>query len=392
MVITNYACAMCTQSGSDIDLKRCSKCLTTCYCSRECQIRHWKTHKAECIKYAAPSTVSQKLPIDGLNQDQMIQRPFEITKIMGKGHGVLATCKILKGTRILSEKPIFVVPRTVNDLDIVERVIIKSLARLDEGQRKAFFALTNIHGTKHSAALGIARTNILPLGAAAVEGGLFLQASRFNHACSHNAQNTWNTDTNQLTIHAFKDIEAGEEICISYLDGSENYRTRQRNLKDRFAFECSCNLCLLPPTQRRESDARLDEITRLDTIIGDGVGIVTTPMAYLHHVYTIVRLLEEEHIADARVPRAYYDALQITIAHGDQARAKVFAERAYAARVVVEGEDSPETRRLKSFMENPSIHRLYGTTKKWRQDSKKIPRDMCATDFEGWLWKKKLLS
>jgi hypothetical protein len=136
---------------------------------------------------------------------------------------------------------------------------------------------------------------------------------------------------------------------------------------------------------------RLDEITRLDAIIGDGMSIVTTPVTCLHHVCAIVRLLEEEDATDARVPSAYYDALQIAIAHGDQARAKVFAERAYAARVVLEGGDSPEAKRLKGFVERPDTHRLFGTTKKWRQEVKKVLQNASAAEFEGWLWKKKLL-
>ncbi|KAF1845543.1 SET domain-containing protein [Cucurbitaria berberidis CBS 394.84] len=363
-------CALCSQSGLDSDLKRCARCLTTYYCSRECQRQHWKAHKAECITNA--------------------QRIYEVRSIPGKGQGMIAKCKIPRGTRIISEKPIFIVPRGVNDMDALENAILKDVARLSAEQRKAFFALHNIHGEKHDPALGIARTNALPLGAGALESGVFLQASRINHACSSNAQNTWNTNTKQLTIHACKDINAGEEICISYLDSSENYASRQRDLKAGFGFDCTCKLCVLPPPQRQQSDARLDEITKLDDIVGDGMSIIARPMTCLHHVHTIIQLLKEEHFTDARVARAYYDALQIAIANGDQARAKVFADRACAERVVLEGEDSPEAKRLKGFGENPSTHMLYGTKMGWKQDVKKVPRNMSATDFESWLWRKKL--
>jgi hypothetical protein len=66
----------------------------------------------------------------------------------------------------------------VSDIGGLGKAITKKLARLDEGQRTAFFALHNIHGDKQDTALGIARTNILPLDAQATEGGLFLQACR----------------------------------------------------------------------------------------------------------------------------------------------------------------------------------------------------------------------
>jgi len=56
--------------------------------------------------------------------------------------------------------------------------------------------------------------NVLPLGSGAPEGGLFLQASRINHPCRHNAQNTWSANIKRLTIHALRDIE-GQEIAIA---------------------------------------------------------------------------------------------------------------------------------------------------------------------------------
>jgi hypothetical protein len=40
-------CAVC---GSTAGLKACSRCRAVHYCSREHQLSHWKTHKAECVK------------------------------------------------------------------------------------------------------------------------------------------------------------------------------------------------------------------------------------------------------------------------------------------------------------------------------------------------------
>jgi hypothetical protein len=57
----------------------------------------------------------------------------------------------------------------------------------------------------------------------------------------------------------------------------------------------------------------------------------------LHLLREMFRLVREEDICDASISRAYYDAFQIAIGHGDKARAKVFAERAYMARMIVEG-------------------------------------------------------
>ena len=40
----------CVVCGSTVGLKTCSRCRAVHYCSREHQLSHWKTHKAECVK------------------------------------------------------------------------------------------------------------------------------------------------------------------------------------------------------------------------------------------------------------------------------------------------------------------------------------------------------
>ena len=52
---TTARCANCAklQSDSGVNLKRCAKCQTTHYCSRECQKTNWKAHKKICASNAA---------------------------------------------------------------------------------------------------------------------------------------------------------------------------------------------------------------------------------------------------------------------------------------------------------------------------------------------------
>jgi hypothetical protein len=139
-----------------------------------------------------------------------------------------------KGTRLLSEVPIFRVPRDTTDIEALERIVANEVKCLNDDQQRTFFDLTNIYGNAHSQSLGIARTNVLPLGSNASSGGLFLEASRINHSCRHNAQNTWNENIGRLTIHALRDIEAGQEITVSYLASTSEYAERQRFLKEKF--------------------------------------------------------------------------------------------------------------------------------------------------------------
>jgi len=73
---------------------------------------------------------------------------FYTTKaIAGKGKGLVAITKIPKGTRMLSEVPIFRVPWKYSDIKAVERIVAKEVECLNEDQQRAFFDLSNIHDT-----------------------------------------------------------------------------------------------------------------------------------------------------------------------------------------------------------------------------------------------------
>jgi hypothetical protein len=309
---------------------------------------------------------------------------YAIQSIPGKGQGLIATSKIPKGTRILSEAPIFKVSYNVPDFKIINNFIIKELKRLNKTHQRAFFSLHNAYGRDNSPFLGIARTNALPLGCGAGEGGIFLEASRINHSCRNNSQNTWNENIGRLTIHALRDIEEGQEITISYLGSMMEYAERQRSLKRSFFFDCRCELCSIPVARRKESDVRLKKIQLIDDALGYLNDAMSDYKGGLHLVHTIFRLFKEEGQWDASVPRAYYDAFQIAIANGDETRARIFAERAYAARVVVEGDDSPEAVRLAQLVDKPTQHRLYGLFVD-NPEEVEIPQGLDESTFEDWL-------
>jgi hypothetical protein len=314
---------------------------------------------------------------------------YILTALPGKGQGLIAVQDIPKGTRIISEKPLFRIPKSGIGIEqpALERAIDRKLNLLSQDDQRAFLSLYNNAPGGSYPLSGIVKTNALPLGTTASEGGLFPEASRINHACVPNCQHTWNDSIGEETIHAVRSITKGEEITISYAD-TGTFENRRRHLKKSFAFDCTCKLCSLPEAARAVSDNRQSEITRLDELLGDGSRLLSNPAKCLEDVHTLLKLLEAENITDARVPRAYYDALQIAIAHGDQARAKVFAQKAYDARLCCEGDDSPLTIRMKSLVARPAEHRLFGTSSRWRLSEKMIPKTLEGEEFEAWLWRR----
>jgi hypothetical protein len=92
--------------------------------------------------------------------------------------------------------------------------------------------------------------------------GVFPLAARVNHSCRPNVAQTWNANLNQLTIHAIRDIQSGEELCDSYVLLLEDSETRQVGL-DAYGFVCGCEVCGGSEEERRMSDERRLMIKRL---------------------------------------------------------------------------------------------------------------------------------
>uniref|UniRef100_A0A8B9G596 Protein-lysine N-trimethyltransferase SMYD5 n=1 Tax=Amazona collaria TaxID=241587 RepID=A0A8B9G596_9PSIT len=80
-----------------------------------------------------------------------------------------------------------------------------------------------------------------------------------NHSCIPNAETSFPENNFLLHLTALEDIEAGEEICISYLDCCQRERSRHsRNkiLRENYLFTCSCPKCL---AQADDADLTSDE-------------------------------------------------------------------------------------------------------------------------------------
>ncbi|CZR56199.1 uncharacterized protein PAC_06087 [Phialocephala subalpina] len=284
-------------------------------------------------------------------QSTICDRLYIIQEIPGKDYGLVAATTVTKGTRILSESPLF-----------------RKVATLWEEQRQAFLSLRNSFEDEDGLELGRVQTNALPLGSDATTSGILLDSSRINHSCNTNTQNTWNENLQKLTIHTIQDITKGDEIIIFSLPAE--------------TAAPACTLCRPTSTLLVPAVSAPCPLTSARRAIKDGTrsrGLTT-------------QLVTEqgEGLVDASVPRAYYDAFQIAITHGDITRAKVSAERAASTREILVGNDSPMVQRMKSLARNLSQHMADGYSMKWRTAEDDIPRELSKNEFEPWLWKKEI--
>ena len=358
------------------------------------QVRHLRLlDERECLTLAKRDELV--IPATGATIAQAVLRTdplkeidvplFEIMDIPGKGKGLVSRFNLSKGTRVVHEKPLFTT-QPLSSKSMLESDIATKLKKLSKNQQRDFLQLHNNHPGNFPFS-GIVRTNALPCGVDSSIGGIYPTLCRINHSCLPNAHHSWNSATGYETIHALRYIRGGEEISISYGEGPSF--ERRKTLKERFGFDCNCKICSLPPSKLQESDARRLIIHHLDDRIGDAARVLLKPVECLADCFMLLQAIKVEYIdtASPLLARLYYDAFQIVISHGDQARATIFAGRAYEARVTIQGDDSPETQRMKMFKMNPASHGNYGASKKWKTAKRLVPKELNADAFEMWLWR-----
>ncbi len=89
--------------------------------------------------------------------------------------------------------------------------------------------------------------------------GLYAKQSTINHSCEPNAEVEFPFNNHELVVNATRNISAGEEIFISYIDCCDLERSRHsrnRILGENYLFHCDCFKCL---KQAGDPDVTSDE-------------------------------------------------------------------------------------------------------------------------------------
>ncbi|KIY72319.1 SET domain-containing protein [Cylindrobasidium torrendii FP15055 ss-10] len=70
---------------------------------------------------------------------------------------------------------------------------------------------------------------------------IYTTASLFNHDCTPNIKKT--RDGRALAFRTLRDVAAGEELCISYVEETDSWEKRQARLQEWWFFSCQCAKC-----------------------------------------------------------------------------------------------------------------------------------------------------
>lgn len=253
---------------------RCTRCLTSFYCSQDCQKKDWKDHKTHCVApfwslssseekgrivvakkdIAGGETIFYEAPLLLAKKSDFTE---EIEKIVEKtceiksdeygfsDDGIVAILQFLKEDQPAKDRLLaFYCPQISNEsknyltdcLDILKSITNTSES-IDTLMKVYLITLCNAFGNTNNNIVAL-----YPIGCA------------ISHSCISNS-NCVVMDENEkclLCVRSLIDIKKDEEITHCY-----NYKymflpTKYRKvyfLKTRF-FECKCDICKNPPIVR----------------------------------------------------------------------------------------------------------------------------------------------
>lgn len=84
---------------------------------------------------------------------------------------------------------------------------------------------------------------VVSVYAANAFGSVFWLGSRINHSCLPSLNFSFNLALQQETFHAIRDIKAGEELTIMYINGTNRTNHQRRAESAKWGFLCSCPAC-----------------------------------------------------------------------------------------------------------------------------------------------------
>lgn len=207
----------------------------------------------------AANAMSSTFPASKKAQ-QVSEEGLEVRSIPGKGKGLITSRPIKRGDIILLDSPRIIAsaqfPSHISR-EQGQSLFNTTLDHLPKSDRDLVLSLDkSLGGTDIE---NVMKTNAFAcqLNDGEVGDGymcLFPSVARINHACRPNAHGRFIPRTLLMEIKAVRDIEAGEEISISYGKLELKHLERQRLYRNGWNFTCTCSACSASRYDISESD------------------------------------------------------------------------------------------------------------------------------------------
>ncbi|KAI0386971.1 hypothetical protein F5Y04DRAFT_242706 [Hypomontagnella monticulosa] len=282
--------------------------------------------------------------------------PFYSTEVPGKGVGLVANRTIRRGEPIMTWQPTYMIHRRLTEALSAEeqqRILDAALLKLPAARRRAFSRQLGQFGVHHVSDILLTNSFQMDVGGPNHEGhhlGNFPDVSRFNHDCRPNV--AFRID-DQLThhTHAVRDIAAGEELTLAYMNPFETYAVRQQHILESWGFKCTCRHCSMSEKEIQESDARLHEIDELSAELEN----FASTKASIRMVKRFIELHEKERL-DAKMHGAHVVAALNYNLFGDAKNARKHARLAAETGIVEFGPEAGDVKAMEELAKSPEKH------------------------------------
>ncbi|KAK3293798.1 uncharacterized protein B0H64DRAFT_442903 [Chaetomium fimeti] len=149
------------------------------------------------------------------------------------------------------------------------RIIKQAINQLPEETRDRVYRLSRSSSKYEVDAIMGSNSNTITVGEDEVHVGLFTEVARVNHACRPNAYYRFSERRLTMEVVAFRAIQPGEEIVMSYVPLETPVEERRRYLKDHWGFNCACSLCRASKLDADDSEAWREKVKSLKATIQD---------------------------------------------------------------------------------------------------------------------------
>ncbi|KAK5118169.1 hypothetical protein LTR85_008149 [Meristemomyces frigidus] len=290
---------------------------------------------------------------------------FEIRLCPGKGLSLFAVTDIARGTWLIAENALIVVPSYAQDL----KHLWKEFGKLTPQQYVQMGDLSYVSGIINPSLQGYIRrrlstrrqyggpaldgavkdemqmraifsTNAVAMGMESRYGrGLFLLSSRLNHSCVPNVFQDYNATLGVTTVHATRAIKEGEELTLSYCQHVRNDRKERAEVLAFWKFKCDCPACKGPEVAERER--RRQKIVELATgesskqhyrLAKYDLGLPTygtpsNPSKALRWGEEVILLLKQQGLEDMELAPAYRKCSKYCVQLGQLEKAMAYARK-----------------------------------------------------------------
>ncbi|KAI0284005.1 hypothetical protein BGY98DRAFT_1093641 [Russula aff. rugulosa BPL654] len=291
---------------------------------------------------------------------------YTVRDLPGRGKGMIAVRDIRRGELLIRERPLMVVPYSINTSP--SQFIWELVQQLTPDQVASFHNLSHVNLPENLSPdseeflkelqLAIFETNAVAAGS---NVGLFPRMARLNHGCSgaFNSVYSWREREGALVVHALKDIREGDELLTVYFGTRQTRDKRRHYLMQNYGFHCMCTYCTLSDEKSKASDVRLTTMDDLYNRLGTwGHGAIDGQEA-IRLVKRIWSIGEEEGYTSER-GRLAADAMVVAVAHADAEAAVDWARLALQWASYELGSDSDLAEEMRIVMREPRGHRMWG--------------------------------